>query len=356
MKRIAITAITRNGAALAVRLKHALGDEAELYLPGKFITPGDGALMLGDDVSFELGRMFGEYRALICIMAAGIVVRMIAPHIKDKLADPAVVVMDEAGSHVISLLSGHAGGANRLAERVAGITGGTAVITTASDVQGRLAVDTLAELLGCEIEDRDAAKAVTAAIVNGEKVSVYSHTGPDTLALKAGRLPDNFRLFGSIEDLVWSERAASIVITPHLLDEFAETLGAVSVLRPRTLVVGIGCNRGTSEEDIEQFFEETMGRAGLSTMSVRNLATITDKDDEPGLLAFAARRRLGIDFIPKDMLIAAGTPSGPSDAVYRNMGVYGVCEPAALVSAGASRLLVEKRKSKDVTIAVAEAV
>jgi cobalt-precorrin 5A hydrolase len=354
MKKLAVIAITKGGAELARRLRDSMHGEAELYLPVRFMASGDGALALGDDLASGVGRMFGMYRGLVFIMATGIVVRMVAPHVNDKLTDPAVVVVDESGRHAISLLSGHAGGANELTGKVAKLIGATPVITTASDVQGRLAVDTLAELFGCLVEDREAAKKVSAAIVNGEAVSVYSHPGIELIA-KLPKIPGNFRLYTNFDDLLWSERAASIVITPLLLDEYADALGTAAVLRPRTLVVGIGCNRGTSGRDIECFFDETLARAGLSPLSVRNLATITDKDDEEGLIAFAKRRGLDIDFIQKDMLVAAGTPSGPSGAVYRNMGVYGVSEPAALVSAGATKLIVRKMKSKDVTIAVAEA-
>lgn len=355
MKTLAVIAITKAGAALAKKLAGQMPDEAELYLPPKYIGPGVEAAALSDDMAADAGRLFGEYRGLVFIMAAGIVVRLIAPHIVDKRTDPAVVVVDDAGRHAISLLSGHVGGANELAERVAGLIYAVPVITTASDAGGKLAVDTLAAALGCEIEDWDAAKRVTAAILNGESVSVYCQMGLELLAEKLPALPDNLRLYNSIEDLIWPERAASIIITHRLLDEYADRLGTAAVLRPKSLVVGIGCNRGTSAREIEGLFDATLKEEGLSARSVRNLATIREKSDEQGLLKFAMSRGLGIEFMDKDALAAAPTPSGRSDAVHRNMGVYGVCEPAALISAHAVRLAVMKKKSKNATIAVAVA-
>lgn len=350
----AIIAITKDGSALARKLRDKYKDEADLYLPEKLAVNVEGAKIIRGGLARQVGNLFNRRDALVFVMAAGIVVRLIAPHIKDKRTDPAVVVMDEDGRHVISLLSGHAGGANRLAEEVAELIGATPVITTASDVRGVPSVDMLAEALGCVIEDWTAAGKVTAALVNGEGVSIYCQPGPDKLAGAARGFPDNVRVYSRVEDMPWSGGSASIVVTPYLVDGIEDWPGGVAVLRPRSLVVGIGCNRGTSERQIAWLYDRTLKRHGLSPLSVRNMATISEKRDEEGLLAFARKRGLEIDFISKARLRKAATPSGQSEAVYRNMGVYGVCEPAALVSAGVTRLIVGKKKTKDVTIAVAE--
>jgi cobalt-precorrin 5A hydrolase len=354
--KIAVISITKNGSALARRLGDAYPG-ADVYMPKRFILPGEKKVKaLGDDLASDTAGLFKKYKGLVFIMATGIVVRLIAPLLKDKRTDPAVVVMDEVGRHVISLLSGHAGGANRLAEEIAGFIGATPVITTASDTGGTLAVDTLADMLGCEIEDHEKAKRVTAAIVNGEPVSMYSHMDRDALLKRIKRVPENIRLFSSVKGVIRSRRSAAIIITPRVLDETdAERLGDAVILRPKSLVVGIGCNRGTKAGEIERLFLETFSRHALSPLSVRNIATIEEKRDEAGLIKFALKRNLNVEFISSARLKKAATPSGPSETVFRNMGVYGVCEPAALLSAGAEKLLVPKVKSKNATLAVAEA-
>jgi len=352
LKRPAIIAITRGGADLAVRLRDALGG-AKLYLPEKFAAGKRGAGVIRGELGPSVGTLFKKHDALVFVMAAGIVVRLIAPHVKDKRTDPAVVVMDEDGRSVISLLSGHLGGANSLAESIAELTGGSAVITTASDVRGVPSVDMLANSLGCVVEDWQAAKRVTAALVNGESVSVYCSLGAERLAKALRGSAGNLMVLSNLEDVYISHASASIVITPRLLDT-VELKRPVAILRPKTLVVGMGCNRGTSARQIAWLYDRTLRRHGLSPLSVRNIATITAKRDEEGLLEFANSRGLRVEFISKARLKKAGTPSGPSEEVYRNMGVYGVCEPAALVSSGAKRLNVEKKKTGDVTMAVAE--
>jgi cobalamin biosynthesis protein CbiG len=355
--KLAIIAITKGGAALGRRIWESYPEGADLYLPGKFIMPGDlGAHALGDDLAGEVKRLFKSHKGLAFIMAAGIVVRLVAPLLKDKRSDPAVVVLDEGGQYVISLLSGHAGGANELAETLAGLIGAQPVITTASDVRDTLAVDTIASMLDCVVEDHNEAKKVTAAIVNGDSVSAYTDIDDETLADRLTNVPGNLHFHDSIDEVVDSERDAALVITPVVLsDELYLALRPVAVLRPKILVVGIGCNRGTTEEEIERLFIKTFREHGLSPLSVRNVATVSEKRDEAGLLGFADKNKLKIEFIPKGRLLKAATPSGPSEKVFEKMGVYGVCEPAALLSAGAKTLLVAKKKSKNVTIAVAMA-
>ena len=236
-------------------------------------------------------------------MAAGIVVRMVAPLVHDKLKDPAVVVMDEEGRFVISLLSGHIGGANELAETLAEITGGEAVITTASDVKGALAVDMLAQKLDCVVEDYNEAKKVTAAIVNGEEVAAWSYIDPALYSHRLDKIPGNLRFFGSIEELLETKRDAALLVSPFILPEDIEIeLRPVAVLRPKVLVVGIGCNKNTGAKEIENLVARTLREHGLSPLSVRNLATIYDKKDEAGITEFAAKSGLKVEYVSKRRL------------------------------------------------------
>ncbi len=354
MNSLAVIAITRGGSGLARRIRGKYPDGADVYLPKKFLLPGEkGAKPLSGDLAADMKKIFGRYRSIACIMAAGIVVRTIAPLVRDKKIDPAVVVLDEGGRFVISLLSGHVGGANGLAEALAGITGGQAVITTASDVQGALAVDMLAQKLGCAVEDYGDAKRVTAALVNGGKAAAWSYN-----AAISRRLGDisGIGLYGSLDEVLKAKRDSALIISPFILPpQIKEQLEPVAVLRPKVLVVGIGCNRGTTAREIGNLAARAFREHGLSPLSVRNLATISDKKDEPGITEFARKAGVRVEYVSKRRLLKAGTPSGPSEKVFSNMGVYGVCEPAAMISAGADALLVPKKKSKNATVAVAQA-
>jgi len=353
----AVFAVTAGGARLASSISEGLGG-ADVYLPEKFLDECPGSSPFKVDIQGTVAWAFERYDSLVFVMAAGIVVRLIAPHIKEKLTDPAVVVVDEAGYNAISLLSGHVGGANELAERVSGIIGANPVITTASDVSGKLSVDMLAVKLGCEVEDYESAKRVTAAIVNGEKVALYASSGTEKLSELGGAMSDNISLLFTPDDIAMSDYSAAILITPHTYD--SSELGDVehvAYLRPKTLVVGIGCNRGTGPEEFARMLDDTLIKYGLSPLSISNIATVEDKRDEEGLLRFAEDRGLDIDFIDKQRLNETEPPSGRSKAAEEHLGVHGVCEPAALVSAarlGHPRLAVPKQKSKDVTLAIAE--
>ena len=340
--KLAILAITKNGSALARRIWESYPEGADLYLPKRFVQKGErGVKRLSDDLASDVAKVFGKkYKGLAFVMAAGIVVRLIAPHLKSKLTDPAVIVLDERGEYVISLLSGHAGGANDLAEAIAELIGGEPVITTASDVQESIAVDTLADELGCEVEDYRLAKTVTAAIVNEEPVAAYCHFGPDFVYDRVENVPANVSFYEGIEDVLEAERAAAIAVTPFLLpEEVMYELMPAAMLRPKILVVGIGCNRGTSAKEIQTLFDDTLEEHGLSKLSVRNIATIEDKRDEAGITSFARNNGLKVEYIPKERLVKAATPSGRSEKVFSHMGVYGVCEPA-LRTATSSRIVM----------------
>ncbi len=286
----------------------------------------------------ELSARWPGTKRFIFIMAAGIVVRALAPLVKDKTVDPAVVVLDEGGRFVISLLSGHLGGANDLARRIAGYAGAEAVVTTASDVQGRLSLDLWAEENDLFVEDPERLKGLSARIVNGERIRLKMEG-----AFTPGELPEEFAVVESAEE-------ADVIITHRLLSTDA------LLLRPKSLILGIGCNRGTGEEEIEEAVRTVLLQNGLSYRSVRGVATIDLKRDERGLLEFAGRRGFGIDFFTGDELnsLATARGIGGSDAVRSATGAVAVAEPAAILAAGTDTLLVSKQKMGNVTVAVAE--
>jgi len=289
---------------------------------------------------------FERRENLVCIMAAGIVVRSIAPHLRGKDADPAVVVVDEAGKFSVSLLSGHLGGANDLARQVAQILGGTPVITTATDVRGLPALDSLAAARGLLIENLAMVRPVSMALLSGEKVRVVDPDG-----YLADLLEENPELLVRANDL----NAALNTASPGIYVGFRERVWPPGwlVLRPKNLVAGMGCHKGTPAQEILEFIQETFRQAGLSLASLRTLATIEAKKEEPGLRQAAAS--LGVEFIwfTKEELQRITVPH-PSLQAARHVGVASVSEAAAL-KAGRGELVLGKVKGANATLAVVRA-
>ena len=374
----AIISLTRAGAQTGLRLQQLLPN-ATLYAPARFLHPppthppnqptslrsqptnhpttqppnhSSTIIPYTTSVRQTLQSAFQEHAALVCIMATGIVVRDLAPLLRSKHSDPAVVVVDEKGEHAISLLSGHKGGANALARQVAGLLGGTAILTTASDGQGLPAIDLLGREDGWVISRGDQLTAVSAALVNGEPVGLFQEAGDESW--RPDPLPPNLTRYPSLAALQQATPAAALLITHRLVppEVFAAVPRAV-IYHPPCLVVGVGCNRGTPAEEIQQAVDQTLAEAGLDARSIYLLATIEDKADEIGLLAACERRgwRLKI-FTRREMAAITAVPT-PSEWAQRVLGVPGVAEPAALLAAQTDSLLVEKRKFRNVTVAVA---
>jgi cobalt-precorrin 5A hydrolase len=343
--KTAIITLTKGSVELGLWLHERLAGSG-LFVPEKH---GDLACGKGEpfsDLKSFVGRAFSDYDGLIFIMATGIVVRTIAPFIKGKDTDPAVVVMDEGGRFAISLLSGHLGGANDLAKDVAELMGATPVITTATDVCGKPCAEDIAKDLDCEIENVGGIKLVNAAFLHDEPVAMNLTANRDRV-LGNG----NLVFYDTFEELIKAGYDARICVTNKLIPRIEESC---LVFRPKNLVVGIGCNRNTSAEEIEDVVSKVLKDASLSNKSIRNLATIDVKSDEAGLLGFASRFGLTVDFYTKEELEMAKLETPPSLHVIEAVGVGGVCEPAAMLSARASKLLVKKVKSGNVTVAVAE--
>lgn len=349
--RIAILSITRHGTELAARLAAAL-PESDHWVMARFASLAPGARAFDDPVSHRLGELFRQYEGIVAFVSLGAVIRMLAPHLRDKKTDPGVVVVDDRGRFAVAALSGHLGGANALARRVAQVLGGTAVVTTASDAAGTIAVDLLGQEFGWRIEDWANVTAASAAVVNGDPVAIYQDAGERGWWPDGKPLPDNLRLVETVEEAASPEYAAALIITDRLLGpEHADLLRKAVVYRPRSLVVGIGCNRGTSEEEIAAAVSQVLAQAGLSPLAVRNLASIDRKADEPGLLAYARGQGLRIDFYGREALNAVEVPT-PSAAALQYVGAQGVAEPAAVLSAGGP-LVVPKVKAGNCTVAVA---
>ena len=336
-----ILALTPAGAALARQLARGLKG-AQCWLP---------AALAGEPEDLTFSRLADAFREafakrhnLVCIMAAGIVVRGIAPYLQGKDTDPAVVVVDEAGQFAISLLSGHLGGANELARRVAKILEGAAVITTATDVHGLPALDVLAAAQSLIIENLAGVRPVHMALLAGRPVRLVDPEG--CLSGELSAYPELFSLEPDLDQALTGSGPTVYVgfQERHWPPEWLR-------LRPRNLVAGMGCHKGTPASELVEFMQHTFQQAGLSLLSLKALATIEAKKDEPGLRL--AARSLGVEFLWFTATELKDIPvPNPSPRVARHMQVASVSEAAAL-KAGGEELILTKQKSPNATLAVA---
>ncbi|MHB1390072.1 MAG: precorrin-3B C(17)-methyltransferase [Thermoleophilia bacterium] len=336
---ISYFSLTAGGALLALRLRDRFGGDA--HLP-RCHSMGCGNCSPFDSLSEVLPERFLAGDTIICVMAAGIVFRLLAPHLDRKQTDPAVIVINEAGRHVIPLLGGHAAGANKLARELATFLGGEAAITTASDVQGLTAPDEVAAQLHARVADSLALRRVTALLVDGRRVCIESPCDPGIAGY------DWVAPGGPLDDY-----AGRLLVT--YLSQSPDGSGDVfptARLIPPMITAGVGCKRGASAAQIIAAIDQVCRDAGVDPLAVGGLASIDIKADEVGLRAAAASLGATIKFFPADRLAAMGCPG--SDFVAGTTGTPAVAEPAALLAAGeGARLLAGKTVCGPVTVALA---
>ncbi|QWV92863.1 cobalamin biosynthesis protein [Geomonas oryzisoli] len=346
--RVAIIAITANGASLGATLKGGL-PQGTLFVLEKHAA--SGAVPFSERVPALLARLWADFDGFVCLMATGIVVRSIALLLQGKEQDPAVVVMDEAGRFAISLLSGHLGGANALAAQCADFVGATAVITTATDVNDLPSFDMLAQENGWHIDDLSRVKVLNALLLEGQQVAVIDPTGK--VAQYCGGKGN--LLF--VEDWAQAARtgAKGMVLVTNKQVPVGIDLERTLVLRPVDLCLGIGCNRGTAAEEIASVVSRHLAQLSLAEGSIKCLASAEAKADEEGLLTYARGKGIPLVFFSSVELNAVNVPSPPSEHAFAAIGARGVAEPAALLAAAGGKLLLHKVKDGNVTLAVAQA-
>lgn len=349
--RIAVIAITRNGAQTGRKLCESMAG-SRLHVSGRYAgQAGKGHTCFEPS---ELKRvttsLWKEYDGFVFIMAAGIVVRMIAPLLESKESDPAVVVMDDAARFAVSLLSGHLGGANELAERCAFATGARAVITTATDANDLPSFDMLARENRWVIEDISKVKQLNSLLLDNLEIAVVDTSG-QTRCWLHGR--GKIKFYDTFAEAVKSAAKGFLYVTNRQLPPKSQPDNLL-ILRPRNLVLGIGCNRGTSADEIDAFVAGHLKRRLLSRKSVCCIASATAKSDETGLLEYAGRLGVPLHFFESDELNRTEFPSPPSAHALAAVGASGVAEPAAILASHGGKLLLKKVKSENVTLAVAE--
>ncbi|NLV17701.1 MAG: cobalamin biosynthesis protein CbiG [Syntrophomonadaceae bacterium] len=275
-----------------------------------------------------------HHDALIFIGACGIAVRAIAPFLAGKTKDPAVVVIDELGIHVVSLLSGHTGGANHLTVSLADFLQATPVITSATDVHGIFAIDTWAAMRGIRIANPEHIKGISGRLLAGETIAVNS------IFPVAGPLPDGFRLGDHEED----------VLISCFNREDKETLQLI----PPVVTLGIGCKKDVPVESIEEAFEHTLKKANCHPLAIERVCSIRQKEKEPGILEFCRRKSFDYQtFSVQELMAVPGTYTS-SGFVKEITGVDNVCERSAVLGSGAGgQLLLGKTALNGVTMALA---
>ncbi len=354
---IAIVAITKRGVETALRIKEALKERdflAVVYAPEKYIQTG--VIPLEKKFDEFVKDHYHTVDAIVGVMATGIIIRTIAPLLQNKLTDPAVIGVDASGRFVISLISGHYGGANELTRLIAEGIGATPVVTTASDVTGKQSVDELARILHLKIENPHSLAAVNAAIVNGgrmvlvklreAKTPLTTITGmdvreADTLE-EAARIVDGYDA-GAV--ILRKKASRKIFVKP------------TTFLKPLTISVGLGARKEISEEAVEDAIRSALRKASVPPERVDHLATVSIKKDSIAMKSATENLGLKLEFVDLEDLRNFDHPdlSTDSEIVKRNIGVGGVCERAALIAAGKKpRLILKTTVLKGVTVAIAE--
>ncbi len=334
-----IWALTPNGCHIAAKIQAHM--PAKLYLPDSMVknqSISNGFKNLKQTVT----QLFNDYKNHIFIMATGIVVRLIAPLIKSKLTDPAVIVIDDAGKYVISLLSGHIGGANNLTHQVANAINAIPIITTATDVHNVPAIDVLAVEHQLYIENPEKIKLINKAFLQKKKVHIV-----DPFQILKPVVPKSF-----IQDNL--NHMSNTTLPKVCIDDQIKPIEQHTLqLRPASLTIGIGCNRHTPAVEIEALIIEVLNKAQLSIHSVFHLASIDLKNDEQGLLEVSKNLNIPLRFFSKKELEVIKDVPNPSNIVKKHIGVQSVCEAAAILSTNKGQLIIPKKTSPNVTVAIA---
>ena len=324
--KLAAIAFTQAGLALGRRLQRLMPDDDVT------LAAGTGP----EKVSLKhwTAERFPVSDALLFIGASGIAVRAVAPHLKSKTTDPAVLVVDDRGKFCISLVSGHLGGANDLARRVAELLDAVPVITTATDNHGVFAVDSWAKSQGLCIADPAGIKAVSSRLLAGHPVRLYSDFPI------AGQIPAGVVLV--------SGRPCEVALTCR-----ARGARAALLLIPRAACVGVGCRKGIALEALEQAYEMLLAKGGIDARAVAGVFTIDRKAAEPALLEFCANHSLPLTAYSAQELNGVKGQFSSSAFVQKTTGTDNVCERSAVLGSGGGKLILKKNAGNGVTMAMA---
>ena len=349
MENVSVLVITKNGIKIGEKLKE-LFPNWDIFAPGKLSNENKNITWYSEPTTDKIIELFKNSNALICVFSLGAVIRLIAPHLKDKKTDPAVIVIDDKTNFVISVLSGHIGGANELTEEISIKLNALPVITTAADVNKTIAVDLVGREFNWKIDDETTVTRISAHMVNAESIGVFQQTGNKKWYKE---LPKNVIIYDSLEELKKSNSKAHLIISDKVIDN---DLSQESVIyRPQSLVIGIGLHWDTSKDTIKEGIEFCLEKFNLSSKSIAKLVSIKKPEDVQGLIDLGKEMQIPVEYIDREELAEIITPN-PSSTVKAFEGTASVSEAAAIkVSNG--KLIVEKQKfPPNLTIAIARKV
>lgn len=345
--KVALICFSLTGQQTGERLCRGLeaaGMTAELDKKSKYLPDS-----IQISTSAWAGEKFSDSDALIFIGATGIAVRSIAPYVASKKSDPAVLVVDECGKFVISLLSGHLGGANELAQQIAEALHSTVVVTTATDVNGLFAVDVFARKNGLRVCNPEAIRHVSGKLLQGEIIVMAvdpACMSPEEVAELQS--PKEVKLISWNE--AQAEHAVDVWITKKEPREYRKTL----ILAPKTTVLGMGCRKNKSYNEIKQMIKTLVDSRKIDLDDIYALASVDVKEKEPGLQELAQHLRVPFVVFSAGELKKVSGDFTASAFVSRTVGVDNVCERAAVAAADGGSLLIHKQAMDGVTIAVAK--
>jgi len=349
MEKVSVLAITKNGINIGEKLKE-LFPNWEIFAPVKLSNENNSIIWYSEPTSDKIIELFKNSNALICLFSLGAVIRLIAPHLKDKKTDPAVIVIDDKTNFVISVLSGHIGGANELTQEISEKLNALPVITTAADVNKTIAVDLVGREFGWRIDDDTTVTKISAHMVNAEPIGVFQQTN-DQKWYK--QLPKNVTIYDSLEELKKSNSKAHLIISDEIIDN---ELSQESVIyRPQSLVIGIGLHWDTTKDTIKEGIEHCLKKFNLSSKSIAKLVSIKKPEDVQGLIDLGKEMQVPVEYVDREELAEIITPN-PSTTVKAFEGTASVSEAAAIkVSKG--ELIVEKQKfPPNLTVAIARKI
>jgi len=349
MEKVSVLAITKNGINIGEKLKE-LFPNWDIFVPSKLSNENKSITWYSEPTSDKIIELFKNSNALICLFSLGAVIRLIAPYLKDKKTDPAVIVIDDKTNFVISVLSGHIGGANELTQEISEKLNALPVITTAADVNKTIAVDLVGREFGWKIDDETTVTKISAHMVNAEPIGVFQQTGNKKWYKE---LPKNVTIYNSLEELKKSNSKAHLIISDTIIDN---GLAQESVIyRPQSLVIGIGLHWDTTKDTIKDGIEHCLKKFNLSSKCIAKLVSIKKPEDVQGLIDLGKEMQIPVEYVNREELAEIITPN-PSSTVKAFEGTASVSEAAAIkISNG--ELIVEKQKfPPNLTIAIARRI
>ena len=346
MEKTVVLAITKNGIKIGENLKKLFPDWS-IFAPLKLSNENTEIVWYSEPTTDKIVELFKNNNALICLFSLGAVIRLIAPHLKDKKTDPAVIVIDDKANFVISVLSGHIGGANELTEEIAEKLGALPVITTAADVNKTIAVDLVGREFNWKIDDDSTVTKISAHMVNEEPIGILQEVGERNWYKN---LPKNVLIYEKMDDLKKSNSKAHLIISDKIIDD--EISNESVIYRPPSLVIGIGLHWDTTKETIREGIDHCLEKFKLSSKSIAKLVSIKKPQDVQGLIDLGEEMGIPVEYVNREDLAEISAPN-PSETVKAFEGTASVSEAAAIKVSG-GELIVEKQKfPPNLTIAIA---